>query len=389
MRDTPPQDVADTQSTDANHPKPRRRLALPPGRITGAAWGWAIVAIALVALIGGALAIRFGVFAGGDRSATPSATQPSEASYDKEAASRQTAQLQKQFSNVITAEGDPSTLVDSARALVDRYPRYVPARQLYGQLLLRSGEFEAGYDQVQKALAMKDQARPELQIMAGTLAMQMRRYEQALHHFSEATSLKPESVKYRVQKAQALIEMQRYEKARHELLVALRQDSTSYRAHGSMAQLYANKGQLPQARKHIRQAIEHLPQNKSKQRAALVRQRAELLRRSNRPSEAIQVLRDLSSEQIFTNPSVLEELAWNWQMLGKPANAAALYGQALAMLPNHQAIAEGAIKWALEAEQYDKARQHLEALRRIAPHSPALREYRDKLEQLAGTAKQP
>jgi len=340
---------------------------------------WALVVLGLVVVIGGIALLRFGLGAG-----EQATTQPSDQRTERKAAQRQLRRLEKQYRNAVNAAGDAAGLVESGRGLVQQYPEFGPARRLLGQILLTAGQFEAGYEQISRALELADKARPELQEMAGTMAMQLGRYERALNHFGEASSLRPEITKYRVFKARALVEMQRFDEARHELLTALNQDSSSYLAHGVMAQLYAKQHRLDQARKHIRRAIELLPPEKDDQRYLYVRQRAELLRRANRPNDALSVLADLPAEERFNKP-VLSELALNFHLAGQTGRAATLYANALKAKPHSEAVAEGAVEWAIKAGRLEQARDHLEALRRINPRSPKLSTFRDKLDQAAAT----
>lgn len=343
---------------------------------------WLVIGLVIVTLVGGALWLRFGI--AGETASEQSAKQAGPG-YDVEAAEQRTQRLGKQYQNLINAEQNPAKLAGAARALVEQYPKHVPARRLCGLILARGGKTEAGYKQLDKALQLDNQARPRLQQLAGTMAMQLGRYEKALHHFGEAVSLEPQNARFRSLKAQALIEMDRFGEARTELLRALKQNSSSYIAHSVMAQLYGQKpDRLDQARKHIRKAIANLPAEKSEQRPKYVRQRAELLRRSHRYSDAISVLSDLPTEKLLTTPSLLKELAWNFHLDGQTGRAATMYRNALHSQPSMKWQAEGAVKWAIKAGRYEEARQLLNELRRLNATSAKLQKYRQQLDKAAG-----
>jgi len=310
----------------------------------------------------------------------PAATQPTDAerAQARKQAAKQVQTLQQQFLNVINAGRDPTDLVEQGKQIVTAHPNFVPARKLLGQIMLRSRKFRAGYEQLDTALSLDEKARPKLQQLAGTLALQLGRFEPALTHYREAVSLSENKPKYRIGLAKALIETRQLDEARQQLLKTLEQDSSMHLAHGVLASLYRKQNKLGLARQHVRKAIELLPKKKSDQKAIYVARRASLLRRANRWDEAITVLRDLPTKQQY-RPNVLREMALNWNLLDKPANAAIIYGKALNVKPRSEAIAAGAVRWALKAGLTQRARRHLEALRRINPRSEALQKLRAKI----------
>src|SRR5690606_15020601 len=105
---------------------------------------------------------------------------------------------------------------------------------------------------------------------------------------------------------------------------------------------------------------------------------AKLLMRDNRPAEALQAFDKLTAEQ-RQNPPVLEDQAVAWQMLGKPGRGAALYEDALAIHPEQWPLALGAARWYLKADDKVNARRMADAVRRINPSVPALKDLNEQL----------
>jgi len=342
-------------------------------------WIWLTILVALVGALGLALVLR----GTGDDGPAPqdqadqAAAEQDQPDYDRQQARNEVRQLQQQLLNVVNREHEPKKLLPQAEELVQKYPEFVPARKLFGQLLLHAEQEQAGYEQMTKALE-RDDSRPKLQNLAGTLALRLGKYDRALGHYSEAVGLAPNQPKYRAGLAKALIETQELERAREELLKALNQDSSYHLPHAMLAQLYRRQNKLGLAREHIRKALDRLPEEKEDQRSVYVRRRAELLRRDNRWDEAISVLQDLPPKQRLEK-HVLEELARNWALRGEPERAASLYARALNLKPNDEQIAAAAVEWAIEAGWLDQARAHLKELRRINSASPKINSLRERI----------
>jgi len=125
-------------------------------------------------------------------------------------------------------------------------------------------------------------------------------------------------------------------------------------------------------------AIEALADENETDRVAYVRRRAKLLRRDNRPQDALAALRALPPELLF-RMDVVDDTAVTYGMMSQPASAAQVYVSLLHIQQvNDRAMAEAA-KWYLKAGLRDEAREMVDQLTRINPRYPDLNDLREKL----------
>ena len=102
-----------------------------------------------------------------------------------------------------------------------------------------------------------------------------------------------------------------------------------------------------------------------------IRRKAQLLRRNNKPNEALLTLQSLSDAQ-RADSRVMEEMATCWAMLGKPDKGAALFEQAMVLEPTRWDWVAQAARWRLKADDKKTARQHLAKLKQINPRAEAI-----------------
>lgn len=289
----------------------------------------------------------------------------------------QTQDLQTRAMQAIASKQEID-LIPQAKTLVDNYPYFAPARTLLAQLYINEGKYDLAYPQLVKSLSL-DSQQPKVQQLAGTVAQGLGKYEQASTHFGQAVGLEPNNGRYRVFLAQTFIEQMRYDDAKMTLLQALQINSNLHEAYYALSTLDAKEGRLQQAITQAGRAIEHLKMEDDGPRQAYVRWLAKLLMRDNRPDDALQVFDKLTAAQRQTPPA-LEDQAIAWQMLGKPERGAALYEDALALHVDQWPLALGAARWYLKANDKTNARRMVDALRRINPSAPALKDLNTQLQ---------
>lgn len=306
----------------------------------------------------------------------PKAGTSQQPSKDHAKARLDTQDLQTQAMQAIASKQDVD-LTPKAKSLVETYPLFAPARTLLAQLYINKGQYDLAYPQLVKSLEL-DSQQSKVQQLAGTVAQGLGRYADASTHFGQAVGLEPENGKYRVYLAQTFIEQQRYDDAKMTLLQALQIDSNLHQAYYALSSLDAKQGRLIQAITQAKRAIEHIGYEEEGPRVAYVRWLAKLLMRDNRPTDALQVFDQLSSDQRTSAP-VLEDKATAWQMLGKPERGAQLYEDALSVHVDQWPLALGAARWYLKADDKVNARRMKDALQRINPDAPALKTLNEEL----------
>jgi len=304
----------------------------------------------------------------------------------KKQAREQLFQLQDTYST----HRDPANLqpmIDKARELVDQYPQLSGAHVLLGQMLLDDNKLTEALEQLQKSLEL-NQRQPHIQYLAGNTALMIGNLGAAEKHISQAISMDPTNGRYRLHMAMVYLGKRKYPEARMTLLQALNFDSSLHEAHSGLSDLYARQNKLSLALQQINKAIDRTPDTSGGVSGGAsggdhgdwviyMRKKANLLRRANKPGDALRILEGLSPRERI-NPAVMNEVALCFALMGKPQQAASLYEQALIVLPMDVDLLVGAVRWHHKAGDIDAAKLHLRSLRKIDPQLPVIK----KLERL-------
>lgn len=300
------------------------------------------------------------------QSAPPAAT-PS----DESLAAAELDLLQQKLSAVIQHKRNPAAVLDEARALVGRYPDSASAHVTLAQVAAIAGLQQEALDHLAKSLELNPN-QPETHDFAGSLALRLGDHTAAQRHFSQAMSLMPAEPKYRLHLAAAQLKADRFDEARQSILQALRTDSSSYQAYGLLSDLYAQQNKVDQALDAINRALE-LAGDKAEYRDPYMRRKSALLRRGNRPDEALAVLRQLPAKR-WLERDVADEFAQTYMLMNRPEKAAEHYEAILPLDPLADWAAEKAAQYHLKANQRPEAQRALDTLRRINPHAPSIPE---------------
>ncbi len=299
------------------------------------------------------------------------------APFDAASAQTELEALQEHFNQTGVRGLTADASLASVRRFVEKYPRFAPGRTLLAQVLIYANQLQGAYEQLVLSLDL-DPNQPEVHLLAGTVACQLNRFDDATRHYSTAVGLEPSNARYRLYLAQVYFNQQKIEQARTTALEALRLDSSLHQAYALLADLYAQQNKLSLALTEIDHALAQAPATGRSTVLAYVRRKAQFLRRNNQPEESLLTLRSLGpSEQV--RPDVLEDMAICWSMLGEPAKSAALFEDALAMDPSQWRFAAAAARWRLRMGDRDAAQRHLDTLRRINPSAPEIPELEAQL----------
>jgi tetratricopeptide (TPR) repeat protein len=176
---------------------------------------------------------------------------------------------------------------------------------------------------------------------AGTVASKARLDDRALFHFSKAMSIEPKEPRYPLYLAMIHLRKGDDAKAMATLVGVVRLDPGIAEAWGTMAQLMLKENNLTIAEQHARKARELQPAS-PRWRHVL----AQIVKRDNRPQEAIDLLRGLTSQEQVTEPGLLATLAESYGMVGNPTAAAMLYGNAIGWRSGDPELHYQAAVWA-------------------------------------------
>lgn len=322
----------------------------------------------------GAMAL-WGSGRGAAQQAGPATAEP--APGDAEALSAELAELGDLFGQVMDNQRDAQPLIDRIDRLLADHPDDAEAHTLRGQVLIYAGRRQEALAALERSLELEPrQAR--VQVLAGTAAMGLGHYEQARKHYETALSIEPGKGMHAVYLANVQQRVGEDDLAVTTLLTALRRDSQLHNAYALLSDIYAKQNKVSPALGQIDRAIETAPAQDTSARTAYTLKRAALLRRDNKPAEAIAALDALPVEARI-RPDVLRDTATSWAMLGKPAMAAELYERVLAADPGNDLAAAEAARWWIKADNPDAAKRNRQALRRINPRHEALNELDAKL----------
>ena len=291
--------------------------------------------------------------------------------WDMAEAMRQLDQLQPMVQQALENDRVRTVLRDVER-FTERFPEFSDGYTLLGQVFLGENDLESAYANLKISLDL-DPAQAEIHLLAGSICHKLVRPTEAEWHYRQAKDLKPENMRYRLHFAQSLLSQQRLEEARDDLLALLRQDSSQHAAYAMLADLYMRQNKTTLAMNQINKAYEHTQLTDRDNQIVYLRQKSAILRRQNKPDDALQILERLSLEE-RRDPSVIEEMAICLSMQGQVREAALRYEKQLMDEPSDWRLAAGAARWWISAREWDKARVAVNKIRMIDPRLSVLAE---------------
>ncbi len=267
--------------------------------------------------------------------------------------------------------------LDEARRFAEQYPHLAAAHSLLGQALYYDNQLAPAYEELMASLEL-DRQQAAVENLAGEIALRLGKPDDSLKHFSHAVDLEPSNQGYRLRLAEAYLDRHDMDRARTLLLESIRVAPRSAQAYALLSELYTQENKLPMAEAQIAKAITLLPDDQKQYRVVYTRKEAALLRRDNRPGDALRLLESLPIKD-RDKADVIEDLALCWAMLGKPDKGADLYEHALKANRGDWRLAAGAAIWWLKAGDRDAARRNLNQLEKIDPDLPVVKELEAKL----------
>jgi tetratricopeptide (TPR) repeat protein len=308
-------------------------------------------------------------------------TQPGEAAgavaWDRAAAEGELRGLAPRLLALENNHGDTRPLIEDARRLVERYPRFAAGRTFFAQVLLFAGDVAGGYEQLQESLHINRQ-QADVQDLAGAIARQLKHDDQAAAHFGMAVNLAPQNAHYRVNLAMLYLDHKDFDRALKTLLEAIHADSGSHEAYAALADLYTRQGKLDQAIDQYTKALAATPIGKSDAAFAYRINKAMIQRRANHPADALKTL-DALSDQQRQDPRGVEAIALCWAQLADFSHAAQVYEDALVLAPTQWRLEVEATRYRIKAGDFDKAAAHIQMLEAVNEKLSAIPELKAEL----------
>lgn len=333
-----------------------------------------LVAMAVAAALGGAF---YWHFAAGPLRAPGEAAGST--AFNEQTALPELADLEQRVDAALQQDR-PQAVYREVQRFVERYPKFAPAYRLLGQVLVAQERRQAAYDQFKLSLEL-DAAQPQVHLLAGTLCMALGQTFDAENHYQQAAVFDPSNVKIRLHLAQWKIEQKRFDQARADLLQLLQADSSLHTAYGMLADMSLMQNKPILALGYIRKAIDNTTIGERDRQVIYVYRMARILRRQNRPDEALQTLQSRLSSLEQCAPAAVEEMALCWSMQGQFERAAMSYERALQKQPTKWRLAAGAARWWLRAADASRAEAQIRYLRQLNPTLPIIAELEDGIER--------
>lgn len=224
------------------------------------------------------------------------------------------------------------------RAAVEAHVDDQALRLAYAEVLMDLKRPVDAYEQYEAALAIGPRDGG-MDFLAGSLASSIGKDDLALEHFSMARAAEPGSAEIALYLGVTQHKLGLTDEAKVSLLAAVKLDDEEPVAPAVLAQIALDENEPDLALRYIRRSREIDPQ----QLAHRILE-ARILRRLNQPEEALTLMLALPKEQLH-EPVVLEICSGCMGLLGRPADAAALYEEALAANPTDAELAFQAAQW--------------------------------------------
>jgi len=212
-------------------------------------------------------------------------------------------------------DGRAHAVLESA---VGQYVEDQTLRLAFGDLLLAERDPRGAYHQYVTALAIGPRP-PEIEFTAGTVAGMIGRHDRAVEHYVAARTQDPTNSVYPLYLGQAQIKVGEVAAGKASLLAAAKLDPDRAIIWGTLAELAYRENKPTIALRHIAKARELEPRVLAWR---IIEARS--LKRNHQPEEAMAVLVGLS-EQERSSPHVMQIMAECYGLLGRPADAAAMY----------------------------------------------------------------
>lgn len=300
----------------------------PPPEDSGR--GRLIGGVALLLLCAGAVAGVFYVVGSGGGTATPTGQQEA------------TAQTADALLNTYLTLQRQSRLAEAETVLQkggEQYPQEQRLAATYAEFLAIAQRMDESYAMYERALAIGPRSAP-LEFAAGTVANTLGRTDRAMEHYAAAQTQDPTDFRYPLYLAQVQLNTNDIDESRKNLIIAGRLNPDEPKVWGTLAEIALRENALNVALEQVAKARAIEPEHWLWR---LIEARAR--KRMGQVQEALHLLVALKDEDL-ARPSVLTAMSECFGMLGKPDDAADLYGKFSDRDPEQPELAMQAAIWA-------------------------------------------
>jgi len=274
--------------------------------------------------------------------------------------------------------------IDKAAATLEQYlalePDDAEAHFLMAQVLHHPDRRDpaAAYDHIQRSLDL-DHADPERHFFAGVLAENLDRLEDAKRHFERSIEIDNSRPLVFLHYGQLLAKMRDFEAAKKQLLAALKRKADLPEPYIVLAEIYAQSNQIDMAIDQVNKALSCIARE-DKRHATYTAFKAQMLRRGNRPEDALNVLLALDYDD-RSNERIVREVALCYQMMGQWSKAARVWAELSQLQPGNATAAIEAGLCYVRANRLDRARDFHRIALRLDPNHEKLQALTAALEE--------
>lgn len=316
-------------------------------------WG----GIALLALCAAAVVGVFFVIRGGNSSPQTPAQQE---------ASAQTADA---ILNTFLTLQRQTRLAEAETVLkkgVEQYPDEQRLTATYAEFLAVNKRMDESYAMYERALAIGPRAAP-LEFAAGTVANELDRSDRAIEHFAAAQAQDATDYRYPLYLAMVQRKLNQIDEARVNLIIAGRLKPDEPRVWGTLADIALQENALNVALEQVAKARAIEPEEWLWR---LIEARTR--KRMGQAQEALDLLIAIRDED-RARPAVLTAMGECFGMLGRPDDAADLYGTFSDRNPESPEIAMQAAIWADRVKRPNQALRYAQRAANLrAPGAEAM-----------------
>ncbi len=232
---------------------------------------------------------------------------------------------------------------------VERFPNDQPMRLAYAEAPLLQGKYADAYEQYDRAVAFGED-KAAYRFAAGMAASKAGLDDHAEAQWLKAREMDRANPQYPLFLAQLQRKNGRNADARANLMVAVALDPNLAVAWGSLAAIALDENHTGPALQHAEKAAKLDPTNPLWRVV-----QAKVLRRENRPREALEIVLAIPEFDRAGDAAIIEEIAACHGMLGDPRAAAEEYVLASEGSPENAEFAYQAAIWLQRAGDGDRA----------------------------------
>jgi tetratricopeptide (TPR) repeat protein len=290
--------------------------------------------------------------------------------WDPQAAALAIMSVRKELEVAEAEQRVDEELVNRAKRVVEKFPHAPEASRLVADVLMARQDWAEAFNWLTRSLEADNQ-RPDVHLLAGTVAMKIDRYEDAARHFGVAAELVPDDIQPRLYLASLYQHMGDDDKALRALLEARQIDTHSPQVYAMMADIYASQRKWSLAITNLKHAIDNTaPTDKATINAYNLRL-ARFLNKWNKPEDALLVLDSLPGKGL-RDAMAVEQRATAQAMLRRNADAAVSFEAAATLQGFNGRLMVEAVRQYILAGNKAGAEIALDRIREDAPDQPEI-----------------